>query len=149
MLNEERIRLMAKAAEFEEKEGREAFKVSDYFCGDYVTLHMVKAGISGTFAFVILAALWAFYQMDELLASLHTMDLPGLGMSLLKGYMLFIIVYEIIVCMVYYMKYSRMKEKLKEYYGQLKEISSLYEEEDRRLGSREITGGLEDDDDFV
>ena len=58
MLNEKRIRLMTKAAEFEQKEGREAFRINDYFREDYVTFHMVKAWIRGTAAWLILAVLW-------------------------------------------------------------------------------------------
>ncbi len=149
MLNEERIRLMAKAAEFEEKEGREAFKVNDYFCGDYVTLHMVKAGISGTAAYLILLALWAVYRMEDLLAELQNIDIPALGMSIVKWYVLFIIVFELIIFLVYFRKYARMRERLKAYYQQLREIGSLYEREDKRLEGRDTTGGQEDDDDFV
>ena len=131
MLNEERIRLMTKAAEFEAREGREAFKVNEYFRGDYVTFHMVKAWIGGT------------------IAEMYTLDFAGLGMSVVKWYVLFIIVYELIVFLAYYRRYTRVREEMKEYYAQLRQISGLYEQEDQRLEGRDATGGRGYDDDFV
>ena len=80
MLNEKRIRLMTKAAEFEQKEGREAFRINDYFRGDYVTFHMVKAWIRGTAAWLILAVLWIVYRLDELMQNLYQTDFAELGM---------------------------------------------------------------------
>lgn len=105
MLNEERIRLMTKAAEFEAREGREAFKVNEYFRGDYVTFHMVKAWIGGTIAFLLGAVLWLACRMEQLLAEMYTLDFAGLGMSVVKWYVLFIIVYELIVFLAYYRRY--------------------------------------------
>lgn len=149
MLNEERIRLMTKAAEFEAREGREAFKVNEYFRGDYVTFHMVKAWIGGTIAFLLGAVLWLACRMEQLLAEMYTLDFAGLGMSVVKWYVLFIIVYELIVFLAYYRKYTRVREAMKEYYAQLRQISGLYEQEDQRLEGRDATGGRGYDDDFV
>ena len=149
MLNEERIRLMTKAAEFEAREGREAFKVNEYFRGDYVTFHMVKAWIGGTIAFLLGAVLWLARRMEQLLAEMYTLDFAGLGMSVVKWYVLLIIVYELIVFLAYYRRYTRVREEMKEYYAQLRQISGLYEQEDQRLEGRDATGGRGYDDDFV
>ena len=150
MLNEKRIRLMTKAAEFEQKEGREAFRINDYFRGDYVTFHMVMAWIRGTAAWLILAVLWIVYRLDELMQNLYQTDFAELGMSMLKWYILFIAVYEILMVLIYNGKYTRTREALKGYYVQLKELEGLYEEEDKRLEGRETTtGGLYDDDNNV
>ena len=150
MLNEKRIRLMTKAAEFEQKEGREAFRINDYFRGDYVTFHMVKAWIRGTAAWLILAVLWIVCRLDVLMQNLYQTDFAELGMSMLKWYILFIAVYEILMVLIYSGKYTRTREALKGYYVQLKELEGLYGEEDKRLEGRETTtGGLYDDDNNV
>ena len=146
MLNEKRIRLMTKAAEFEQGEGRDAFKVNAYYRGDYVSLHMVKAAISGSFAFLILLALWAFGQMEFLLSSLHTMNLQSFIMNIVKWYLVFIVVFELIVFLTYNTRYTKTREQMKMYYQQLGEIGRLYEEEDKRLEGRDTMGGLENDD---
>ena len=146
MLNEKRIRLMMKAAEFEQREGRRAFKVNEYYRVDYVSLHMVKAAISGSIGYAILLVLWAFYKMESLLAELHSMDMYAFGMGLLKWYLIFLIIYEIIIFFVYNTRYTRTRALMGGYYSQLGEISKLYEEEDKRLEGRENIGGRGDHD---
>ena len=54
---------MAQAAWFEEKEGREVFRTNEFYIGDYVSLHMVKALVTGTFSFVVLLGLWEAAQI--------------------------------------------------------------------------------------
>mgnify|MGYP006964168553 CR=1 FL=1 len=39
MLNEERVKLMVQLASYEQKEGKEDFKVSSYYKKDYVSFH--------------------------------------------------------------------------------------------------------------
>ena len=149
MLSEERIRLMTKAAEFEQKEGRDAFKANDYFRGDYVSFYMVKAAISGSCGFVIMVGLWLLYRLEELLAGLHTLDLQSFIMDMAKWYLLFIIVFEAVVFWAYNTKYTRMKQLMKEYHMQLKEIGQLYEKEEKRLDGHDSIGGPDDDDYIV
>ena len=149
MLSEKRIRLMTKAAEFEQREGQGAFRVNEYYRGDYVSFHMVKAAISGTFAYIVLLVLWGFSQVEALLGGLHTMDLQTFIMGFLKWYVLFLAVMEVIVFFAYNTKYTRTRELMKDYYQQLGEIGRLYEEEDKRLDGRDTMGGPENDDDFV
>ena len=149
MLSEERIRLMTKAAEFEEREGRDAFKANDYFRGDYVSFHMVKAAISGSCGFIVMIGLWMLYRLEELLAGLHTLDVQVFITGIVKWYLLFIIVFELIVFIAYNTKYTRMKHLMKDYHAQLKAIGQLYEKEEKRLDDHDSIGGSEDDDYIV
>lgn len=149
MLNEERIRLMTKAAEFEQREGKNTFKVNSYFRGDYVSFHMVKAAISGTCAYLVLLALWFVYQMESLLSQLHTMDIQAFILGIVKWYVIFLVIFEVLVFLAYNSRYTKTKEKMKEYYLQLRAIGQLYEREDRRLEGRDTAGGQEDDDYIV
>ena len=149
MLNEERIRLMTRAADFEQREGNSAFKVNDYYRGDYVSLHMVKAAISGSCAYIIMLVLWLFSQLESLLSNMHTMDMQSFLTGMVKWYILFMIVFEAVVFFAYNVKFNRTREMMKSYYQQLKEIGQLYEDEDKRLDARDTLGGSENDDDFV
>lgn len=146
MLSEERIRLMTKAAEFEQKEGRDAFKANDYFRGDYVSFYMVKAAISATLGFIVMVGLWLLYRLEELLAGLHTLDVQVFLTGIVKWYLLFIIVFEIVVFWAYNTKYTKMRQLMKDYSMQLKEIGQLYEREDKRLDDHETIGGPDNDD---
>ena len=41
MLNEEKIRLMTKAASFESGEGKKALEMNRFYKGDYISLHLI------------------------------------------------------------------------------------------------------------
>jgi len=70
MLNEDKIRLMTKAASFEAGEGKEALSMNRYFRSDYISLQLIFAWISYTVSFALCMGLWGFYNMKYL----HTVD---------------------------------------------------------------------------
>ena len=144
---------MAQAAWFEEKEGREVFRTNEFYIGDYVSLHMVKALVTGTFSFVVLLGLWMFYRLEDLLSNIQTMDLADMGFGILKWYVIFIAVYEVLIFFLFYSRYRSMQEHIKDYQTQLKEIEHLYAEEEQHTGrpirEPEYTGGQDEDDEFV
>ena len=67
MLNEDKIRLMTKAAVFEAGEGKKALAMNKYFRGDYISINLIASWISYTIAFAIGVAAWAFYHMEDLM----------------------------------------------------------------------------------
>lgn len=79
MLNEEKIRLMTKAAAFESGEGKKALEMNRFYKGDYISLHLIGAWFSYTVAFCLCVGLWAFYKMEYLMTNLHKMDLAAMG----------------------------------------------------------------------
>ncbi len=82
MLNEEKIRLMTKAASFEAGEGKKALEMNRFYKGDYLSIHLIGAWISYTVAFCLCVGLWAFYKMEYLMTNLHKMDLAAFGKGL-------------------------------------------------------------------
>lgn len=51
MLNEERIRLMAQMAAYEEHEGKRDLSIASYFRGDYISFQLLKSAIYATVGF--------------------------------------------------------------------------------------------------
>ena len=146
MLNEEKIRLMTKAASFEAKEGKKALSINKYFRGDYISLNLISAWISFTVAFVLCAALWAFYNMEDLMNNLHKMDLVAFGKGVILLYIALLGIFMVIHYMVYHLRYQDGQRKLAGYNKLLKRISHIYQMESKS-GSGELTseGAREDD----
>ena len=82
MVNEEKVRLMAKAASFEAGEGKQALSMNRFFRGDYISLRLIGAWISFTAAFCLCVGLWAFYRMEYLMSNINRLDLPAMGRGL-------------------------------------------------------------------
>ena len=55
MVNEEKVRLMAKAASFEAGEGKQALSMNRFFRGDYISLRLIGATSTG----------WIFRPWEE------------------------------------------------------------------------------------
>lgn len=149
MLNEDRIKLMAKMASYEAKEGKITFKIGKYFPGDYISYHMVKSAISITFAYGLMVCLWIFTKIEDLLNTTQLDSLFKLGEKLLILYIILLIAYLIIAFNVYYFRYRKAMSNIKKYKGQLKQLDILYENEQNILGSKESLEGESDDDHII
>ena len=93
MLNEEKIRLMTKAAAFESGEGKKALEMNRFYKGDYISLHLIGAWFSYTVAFCLCVGLWAFYKMEYLMSNINRLDLPAMGRGLALLYLSLLGVY--------------------------------------------------------
>ena len=122
MLNEEKIRLMTKAASFEAGEGKKALEMNRFYKGDYLSIHLIGAWISYTVAFCLCVGLWAFYKMEYLMTNLHKMDLAAFGKGLALLYLALLGIYLVIQYVVYYNRYQENRKKLAAYNHILKRI---------------------------
>ncbi len=149
MLNEEKIRLMTKAASFEAGEGKKALAMNRYFRGDYISLHLIEAWISFTVAFCLCGALWVLYHMNELMENINTIDLPAMGKRTAFLYLGLLGVFLVINYVVYHIRYRRNRKKLAMFNHILKRISHVYQTEARNGGSGNTLGGIREDDNFT
>ena len=139
MISKERVRHMTKLAAFEEREGKKYRKMTQYFRRDYVGLELMKSFLSGTIAFVILFGVWMLCKMETLMENINDMDLIAFGTETLIQYLVFIAVYLLVTYVVYNMRYTKGRKRMKLFYNRLRKVSRLYESESRQ-------GNLEDFD---
>lgn len=150
MLNEDRIKLMTKMASYEAREGKKEIPITKFFRIDYVTFNLVKTVISTTIAFCLIVAMWVLYKAEYFITNIHKMDLLALGKSVLKYYVVFMIVYLVVAYFVYIIKYNNSKKGVRKYYGQLKRLSKLYDkEEGNKNDIRKSLGGKTNNDHFT
>lgn len=127
MLNEERIILMAKMAAYEENEGRKNVAIGSYFRSDYISMQVIGSMISGTVAFAICFALYIFYDFEVFMVEVYKMDLFAFAKNVLIMYLVAVIGYGMISYIIYSIRYSKAKKSLKNYYNNLKKLSSMYD----------------------
>lgn len=130
MLNEEKVKNMAKAAEYEEGPEGYNLKITEYFRTDYIGLQLVKSGVAYTVAFLILTAMVAFGKIEELMLMLsRAEELPVLVRNLLLIFFPGMILYEVCVYLYYSRKYQNAKQSIGNYQNYLKKIQKYYEQE--------------------
>ncbi len=133
MLNEERIKLMTKMACYEADEGRKNVAIGNYFRGDYIGLQVIKSIISATIAYVIIFAMFIFYDFEDFMANIYKMDLLGFAKSVIMYYLIFTLGYALISYGVYTYRYMKARKSLKIYYNNLKKLAYMYDRETKKL----------------
>lgn len=132
MISKERVRHMTKLAAFEEREGKKYRKMTQYFRRDYVGLELIKSFFTGTLAFGLMFGIWAVCGAEALMENMNHMDLLAFGTEIVIGYLIFLAVYLLTTYIIYNVRYTRGRKKIKLFYNRLKKVSRLYENESRQ-----------------
>ncbi len=115
MLNEERIRLMARMAAYEEHEGKRDIAISGYFRGDYISFQLLKSAIYATVGFALAVAMYVLYNAETFLEDFYKMDIMEFFKGILSKYCLVMAIYLVISYFVYSYRYHRAKRHVKQY----------------------------------
>lgn len=129
MLNEERIIMMTKMASYEEKEGKESVAIGKYFRSDYISIQVLKSVISATIAFVIVLALYIFYNFEVFMQDIYKMDLIKFAQDILIYYGVTVVIYGAVSYLICSYRYAKAKKSLKCYYQNLKKLNAMYNEQ--------------------
>ncbi|MBQ8184500.1 MAG: hypothetical protein IJ036_01795 [Lachnospiraceae bacterium] len=149
MLNEEKVKLMTKAAAYESHGGKEALSVNEYFREDYISKNLIWSWIYYTLAYLLCAGLWAVYNMEYLMENIHKMDLPTFIIGLVVIYVTGLIAYLVIAYLYYGKKHKSSRRSLGDYYRILRKISGYYEAEEKTGSKSHTSEGIWQDEEFT
>lgn len=128
MLNEKRIILMTKMASYEENEGKKNIPAGRYFRGDYIGWQVLKSIISASIAFVVVFAMYIFYNFDTFMADIYKMNLIEFVRDILVRYLWVVGAYAVISLIVYTIRYNRAVKSLRAYQLSLKRLADMYKQ---------------------
>ena len=126
MLNEKRIILMTKMASYEANEGKKNVAIGSYFRSDYIGWQVLKSIISATIAFVVVFAMYIFYDFEIFMMDIYKMDLFAFAKQVLTMYLWTIGIYAVISYVVYTIRYNRAVKSLRVYYMNLRRLAEMY-----------------------
>ena len=128
MLNEKRIILMTKMASYEENEGKKNIPAGRYFRGDYIGWQVLKSIISASIAFVVVFAMYIFYNFDTFMADIYKMNLIEFVRDILVRYLWVVGAYAVVSLIVYTIRYNRAVKSLRAYQLSLKRLADMYKQ---------------------
>lgn len=128
MLNEERVILMTKMASYEGHEGKKNMKIGKYFRSDYIAVQVLKSFFCSSIAFVLIFALFVFYDLEGFMQDIYKMDLVSFARNVLTYYGISVGLYCAATYGICAYRYAKARKSLKLYYQNLKKLTSLYEE---------------------
>lgn len=127
MINEEKVILMTKMAAYESKEGKKDIAIVNYFRNDYIGFQVLKSVIAATIVFLALFGVYIFYNFETLMQDIYKMDLLEFGKSVAILFLCTVGAYGVISYVIYASKYTKAKKHLKNYYGNLRKLASIYD----------------------
>ena len=131
MVNEQRLHSMIKIAKFDANDGKRCKPMIQYARKDYVALQLLKSFVIGTIAFFIMLGLWVLYSMETLMKQINNMDLIQSAITLGILYVVFMVIYLLATYIIFNVKYTYGRKKVKKYYAGLKKINAMYLREER------------------
>lgn len=129
MLNEEKVILMTKMASYEENEGKRNENIGNYFRGDYVAIQVVKSVVCATLTFVLIIALYIFYDFEEFMQDIYKIDLYSYVRSILIYYVMTVIIYGVFTYLISTLRYYKAVKSLKTFSLNLKKLNSIVREQ--------------------
>ena len=144
MVREENVKLMSKIAIYEKRKGKTEIPMNAYYKGDYVRLNSLKAVVSATVVFVLVAALVIVHKLEYILANVLKMDYKKLVILILAVYGIWIFLYWLIARIIYANRYVASRSNIIIYNHNLKKL-----QEENRKEVVKTKGGVVIGDDFI
>ena len=88
MLNQEKIRMMARLSIFEKREGRDVPRISRYYKADYISNLILRAALHYSLCFLLVASFVLLLKINMIFESLNPDFLLSLGRGILLLYLL-------------------------------------------------------------
>ncbi len=129
MLDKNKVKLMTRLALYEETQGKQDFKISEYYRTDYVGFHMLCTFLWTTAGYILAVALIALATMEVLIANLTGMMLIALGGAVVVGYVVVITIFLVIANRLYNEKHKQARHRVKQYNHDLIRLLRMYERE--------------------
>ena len=126
MVDTEKLKMMIDLAEYEEKHGKKNYIINSYFQFDYVERHMRGGLVAYTLCFLLVFALIVFYKFDEISNQTNILVILDMFKPYLTYYVIGLLVYELIVIIVYSLRYSHGKREVRTESNKLKKLKKNY-----------------------
>lgn len=130
MLNQEKIRMMARLSIFEKREGRDVPRISRYYKADYISNRILKAALHYSLCFLLVASFVLLLKINRIFESLNPDFLLSLGRGILLLYLLGLSAAVVAAAALSANYYDRIQRLGDRYLDELERLLELEEAED-------------------
>ena len=131
MVNEDRVKKLYKVAVYEQNEEKEHRQAGLYYRSDYIGKEVVKSFFTGTFAYLIIVALWMMSNWSLVMYQINTLEITHTLVGIFVLYMIFMAIYLFVTAVIYYLRYKHSERKLYGYLADLKAVQKMFEREEK------------------
>lgn len=132
MVNEEKVKLMNKMALYEEKYGKEDFKIASYYKKDYISYQTIITVIWVTVGYAVLFGIFAAAFMETLLDKANLFVMVLIVLAAIALYLILAVSYGLFASRFYQRKHNRAKGRVKRYTRMLTQLEKFYGKERKK-----------------
>ena len=131
MLDERKVKLMTQLALYDQTQGKEDFKISEYYRKDYAGVHILYTVLWVTIGYIAAWAIAMIAGLDTLMEKMSNGALVMMIGIILLGYVALVIIYLIISSFIYNEKHKKARQRVKKYNHNLTRLLKIYEKENK------------------
>lgn len=120
---------MTRLALYEQTEGKEDFKISEYYKSDYIGMHVICSILWVTVGYVCAGVLVVLAGLEDLMAKMSMGLLVTLLIGAVAGYFVTVIVFAVVTRHIYNKKHQDARQRVKLFNHDLIKLLKLYEKE--------------------
>ena len=120
---------MTKLAFYEQTQGKEDYKIDEYYRNDYAGFHTICAVIWVTIGYACIAGLAVFAGMDWILDNISQKLIIALGGMAVIGYLVIVMIYAFISKYIFDRKHKGARQRVKVFNHNLSRLLNMYEKE--------------------
>ena len=129
MLDNEKVKLMTELAFYEQNQGKEDFKINEYYRNDYTGFHTICSIIWVTIGYIGIVGLGMLAALEFLLVNLSKTLIITMVFGIAGGYFAVLIVYTLISQYIFRKKHKEAKQRMNLFNYSLTELLKMYEKE--------------------
>ena len=129
MLDRSKVKLMTKLALYEQTQGKEDFKISEYYRKDYVGLHSICSFLWVTVGYICVWMLILLAGFDLIVGHMSLLLMLIMMLVAVVGYVVILAIYAGVTSHVYNHKHKDARQRVKMYNHDLIKLLKLYEKE--------------------
>lgn len=129
MLDERKVKLMTQLALYDQTQGKEDFKIREYYRKDYAGVHILYTVLWVTIGYIAAWAIAMIAGLDTLMEKMSTALLITLVLAAVVGYVVVLVSYIGIASHLYNKKHQEARQRVKRYNHILTRLLKMYEKE--------------------
>ena len=131
MLDKRKVRIMTRLALYEQNQGKEDFRISEYYRKDYAGSHAIFSFLWVTVGYILVLGLGFLVGMDQIMEHISAAFIVIMCGLVLIGYIFIVVLYVVITSHIYSKKHKLARQRVKVYNHNLLKLLKLYEKENK------------------
>lgn len=140
MVNEEKMRIMIKIAQYESELSGKIINEGRYYKTDYVRRHTLSVVLNFSIAYIFVLVLIVLYNIDYIFLNFVTINYAKLFIEIFVPYISSIIICIPVSNIYFNGRYKSSREEIKNYYTELKRLEQYYTDSGKETADDTVTG---------